>query len=213
MPAEPAEAWERQFGESRQAFEAFASYRDLAGGRSIAAAAAKVRKSTRLLKGWSSKWRWQERVLGWEKLLDSQRRKKALEEATKEGEEERLALRSAFYKALEAVNAMVAGSLKGPQAVRALVAVIEARRLSRGEPTEIPGFPVPIDGSGEQSTPAARLRKLLETDPHARALADDLGYRLAGGDARAPGGDAQQEGVDPGEAPALAGPEGSLPAA
>lgn len=63
--------WERQKGESRQAFEAFARYRDLGSERSIIRVAESLGKHRTVIGEWSVKWRWQIRIDAWEKHLDT----------------------------------------------------------------------------------------------------------------------------------------------
>jgi hypothetical protein len=62
--------WERQGNESSQAFAGFCSYRDLGSGRSIEKAAKHVRKSVSLLKRWSSRYYWVERIEAWDREQD-----------------------------------------------------------------------------------------------------------------------------------------------
>ena len=54
----PPELWERQDGESAQAFQAFAAYRDMGAERSLHKVAEKLSKSDALMKRWSSQWHW-----------------------------------------------------------------------------------------------------------------------------------------------------------
>ena len=54
--------WDRQPKESPKAFEAFATYRDMAYQRSLAAVGWKLHKSKTLLERWSAAHGWVERV-------------------------------------------------------------------------------------------------------------------------------------------------------
>ena len=49
--------WERQFNESRKAFEAFCVYRDMGPARSGEKVARELSKSAQLIRRWSAKWR------------------------------------------------------------------------------------------------------------------------------------------------------------
>ena len=51
----PPELWERQDGETAQAFQAFAEYRDMGAERSLAKVAQKLGKSKPLMERWSSR--------------------------------------------------------------------------------------------------------------------------------------------------------------
>ena len=54
--------WERQKGESAQAYQAFDCYLNQGDGRSLRRVAQELSKSDTLIKRWSSRWSWQERV-------------------------------------------------------------------------------------------------------------------------------------------------------
>jgi hypothetical protein len=76
--------WERQFGESRQAFAAFQAYRDLGPGRSVDAAYraargphedhARTTRATKRWRLWTARWRWAERASAWDAHLDDEAR-------------------------------------------------------------------------------------------------------------------------------------------
>lgn len=55
-------AWERQKGESAQAYEAFDHYLKQGDSRSLRKVAQELGKSDTLISRWSSKWHWQERL-------------------------------------------------------------------------------------------------------------------------------------------------------
>ena len=65
--------WFRLKGESRQAFEAFAVYRDLGEARTLAKVAANQGKNISLMKMWSAKWMWVDRVAAFEANEDFER--------------------------------------------------------------------------------------------------------------------------------------------
>lgn len=74
------DAWERQQGESSQAYEAFVSYRDMGLERSITKVAHSLSKSRALIGRWSSQWDWQERVRSYDNELEKKAKAKALKD-------------------------------------------------------------------------------------------------------------------------------------
>jgi hypothetical protein len=83
--AEP-HPWERQPGEGDQAFQAFATYRDMGPDRSTRAVAQKLSKSASLIGRWSTQHRWVIRVEAWERENDRVRiqgHREAVEEMTR----------------------------------------------------------------------------------------------------------------------------------
>lgn len=71
-PTRNPEPWERQVGESQQAFEAFATYRDQTGRRSRRAVAEKLSKSDALMNRWQTRWNWVSRAQAWDDEQDRQ---------------------------------------------------------------------------------------------------------------------------------------------
>jgi hypothetical protein len=74
------ESFERQVGESREAFAAFALYRDQLSLRSTRAVALALGKSPRLIARWSSRWAWTARSREYDVHIDRLARKKAEQE-------------------------------------------------------------------------------------------------------------------------------------
>lgn len=70
--------WERQKGESAQAFEAFSAYLEMGADRSIRAVGQKLDKSRTQIGKWSKAWDWQERVRAYDNELEKEARKKAI---------------------------------------------------------------------------------------------------------------------------------------
>ncbi|MFJ9617869.1 hypothetical protein [Streptomyces noursei] len=70
MAESPVEPWERQSGESPQAFEAFAAYRDLGPARSITKVAQELGKSRPLLSRWSRQYAWVMRAAAYDREQD-----------------------------------------------------------------------------------------------------------------------------------------------
>jgi len=82
------EPWERQKGESRQAFEAFNTYMGLGPlDRSLAAAGRELGKSTTLMSRWSARWGWVSRCEAWDRVGQLREDRAILEEKARRVEE------------------------------------------------------------------------------------------------------------------------------
>ena len=75
--------WERQPGESAQAYEAFAIYRDMGSNRSLRVVAEKLSKSYTLIGRWSREKKWGERCRAYDNHLDDKARQEALQKYKK----------------------------------------------------------------------------------------------------------------------------------
>ena len=78
-----SKGWERQPRESSEAWEAFQIYLSLGAQRSVLKVAKECTKSYSLLRRWSSKWNWVERVRARDNFLMAQEDKAQLLEARK----------------------------------------------------------------------------------------------------------------------------------
>lgn len=60
--------WDRQDGETSQAYGAFCEYRDLGVDRSTRTVAQKLSKSDAIIRRWSSRWNWVKRAQAWDSM-------------------------------------------------------------------------------------------------------------------------------------------------
>ena len=72
--------WERQKGESAQAFEAFSLYLEMGADRSIRAVSQELGKSKTLIDRWSRTYKWVERCRAWDNHLQYEAKKAAITE-------------------------------------------------------------------------------------------------------------------------------------
>lgn len=106
MSKNKEEIWERQLGESTQAFEAFKIYRDLGLKRSNNEVCNQLSKSRQLISRWKSIWNWDERVRAYDNALEKEAHKAAiknLKDMTNRHIRISVQLQN---KALEALNSM-----------------------------------------------------------------------------------------------------------
>lgn len=78
MSKDKEEIWERQPGESVQAFEAFKVYRDLGLKRSNQEVCKQLSKSRQLISRWKAAWNWDERVRAYDNALEREAHKEAI---------------------------------------------------------------------------------------------------------------------------------------
>ena len=72
--------WERQKGESAQAFEAFFLYLEMGGSRSLRAVSQELGKSKTLIDRWSRTYKWVERCRAWDNHIQHEAKKAAITE-------------------------------------------------------------------------------------------------------------------------------------
>lgn len=132
-----SEPWERQKGESRQAFAAFCTYRDLGVTRSIVRASETLAKSGSLLSRWSQDWHWVARTNGYDDHLAAV--------AVQQAEQESREMVQRHARLSVAVLNLVAKRLAGPDVIdhrkldaqdvaRLLDTAVKIERAARGVP-------------------------------------------------------------------------------
>ena len=70
--------WERQTGESAQAFASFLAYLQMGADRSLSAVGQRLGKSKALMERWSREKEWQERIRAYDNDVEKQARRKAV---------------------------------------------------------------------------------------------------------------------------------------
>ena len=130
------EPWERQPGEGPKAYEAFSMYRELGTERSIQKVANLCSKDSSLLRRWSSKWSWRERIRAW----DNELLRKAQLQAEKDVADmvkRHLAISIVMQnKGFNVLKARGENEMSFRDAKELLKTGIDIERLTRGEPTE-----------------------------------------------------------------------------
>ena len=125
-----------QDGESAQAFQAFAAYRDMGAERSLHKVAEKLSKSDALMKRWSSQWHWGIRADAWDDELD-RRSCRELQKGIAEMRKNHVGIAKAMLvKSLQALQRIPVDEMT-PRDVATMVDVAaKLERISRGEVTE-----------------------------------------------------------------------------
>jgi len=188
--------WERQPGETVRAYAAFCVYRDLfPQERSLRRAAEELAKTDpksrraeailRVLKAWSAKYRWVERVKAWDDEQDRLNRARQLREIQEMRERHANIAKHLQAKAYERLKRLDPDELEAPDVLRYFVEAARLERLARGEPDII------AEQRGTVTVHAQNLGIIerIIADPEARELARQLYSRVASNTANAgPGG-------------------------
>lgn len=168
--------WERQEGESSKAFAAFVAYRDMGERRGYRKVVQQVGSHKSSIQCWMTQWKWQERILAYERYLDERRRRAA--------EKARRAMLKRHAKLAVDMQAQVTKRLKAlaktgkipnmtPREIAKVVDVaVKVERLSRGLPTE------QIEHGGE-TTNRVMIHEQCFLDVEFRDLACRLAERAA----------------------------------
>lgn len=125
--------WERQKGESSQAFEAFSLYLEMGEERSQQAVGKKLSKSRTLISRWSSQWNWVERVRAYTnemKRLEYEEAQKGIKEMRKRQIQTAMLMQK---KALKALDKMKIEDMS-PKDIREYIkTATELERINREE--------------------------------------------------------------------------------
>ena len=152
------DSWERQQGESTQAYEAFATYRDMGTERSIRSVAQKLGKSSTIIGRWSSTWKWVDRVREWDNELAREAKAKAVKKVKDMTDRHVNLAMQLQKKALEELQTLSIGAL-APKDILAFIEKAAAlERLNRLEQAGIES-----GGKGVQ-----------KSDDSTRSLADSI---------------------------------------
>lgn len=128
--------WERQRGESRQAFEAFTRYRDLGGTRSVVRVARELAKSRTLVSRWSARWGWVSRVEAWDREQDRAWRQEQQQARIDTSRRQLRVANLALAKAVERIQAVRPEDLSPMEAMRWVQAAAELERRAVGADDE-----------------------------------------------------------------------------
>ncbi|GAA1919621.1 hypothetical protein [Streptantibioticus ferralitis] len=173
MAEGPVDPWERQSGESPQAFEAFAVYRDLGPARSVTKVAQELDKSRTLLGRWSRQYAWVMRAAAYDREQDRlfvAEQKQARRDVARRHAK----LAQAFLgKAIARLQALDPRELTPGELLRYFQVAAEVERRAAGE--ELSGAVTPGDADG------SHLAVLSDEDRKARMeqLRRELERRLA----------------------------------
>jgi hypothetical protein len=122
--------------ESPPAHEAFRAYAEMGATRSTVRVAHEVGKSTRLIEGWCSRYRWVERAQAFDTYLAqhaSDAYASVAEEMAARHAREAMALQE---QALAKLRALDPSTLTPREATRLYEMAVQVERLARGEPTQ-----------------------------------------------------------------------------
>lgn len=159
--------WERQYGETRQAFAAFATYRDMGATRSCARVSEELGKSTTLITRWSARWQWVARTDAWDAEQDQIAREQAAK-AIHDMHKRHAQIAAAMTgKIIERLNSLQADDLTPTQAAQWLDIAAKVERVARGEAADR----VAVEQSGPGGGPIRQQLDLSDlTDEELDAL-------------------------------------------
>ena len=156
--------WERQPKETDPAFRAFCAYRDMPK-RSLDTLSRNLSKSLPLLKGWSSRWNWQERCREYDNYIEAEAQKEVIKGSSK-------MIRTHIATAMKAQAIIIKRITEMSEAeikcipIKTLVPLwktaVDIERLSRGLATERTEHQGEVKNPYDELT-VEELRALAET--------------------------------------------------
>jgi hypothetical protein len=131
MPKWTDEPWERQKGESVQAYEAFSLYINMGSKRTVSAVARELQKSRQLLERWKVKWEWKERARLYDNSLEKEAREKAVKDKKSMVDRQIKIAMQVQKKALEALEQLSVEEMSPKDIKEFLKMSTELERLNR----------------------------------------------------------------------------------
>jgi hypothetical protein len=131
MPKWTDKPWERQKGESAQAYEAFVTYRDMGSERSLQAVSQRLSKSIPLIKRWSREKNWVERVRAYDNELEKEARAKAVKDRKAMTERHIGIAMQLQKKALEALSSLSVEDMSPKDIKEYIKMATDLERLNR----------------------------------------------------------------------------------
>lgn len=131
MSKRSAKPWERQDGESAQAFEAFTTYLEMGAERSLRAVGQKLGKSSTLIERWSATKRWVERATAYDADLQRKAYTAAVNRARKMADRH---IRTALYmqeKALLDLDQLEPAEIRPKDMIAMIREALKLERVSR----------------------------------------------------------------------------------
>lgn len=131
MPYKPEQPWERQDGESGQAYEAFAAYRDAGKSRTVSAVVKQLGKSRSLLDRWKTRWNWEDRVRAYDIHVEREAKEQAIKERKSMLKRHINIALNVQRKALEALDKLEVESMTPKDIKEYIRLATDLERLSR----------------------------------------------------------------------------------
>lgn len=131
MPKWTEKLWERQRGESAQAYEAFDLYLKMGTERSCRRVAQELSKSDTIIRRWSSAWSWQKRVWAYDNELEKEAWKRAVAEHKAMFERHIEVALQLQDKALKALDNLSTEEMTAKDIKECLKTATDLERLSR----------------------------------------------------------------------------------
>lgn len=132
-----AAPWERQSGESPQAWKAFQAYRDLGQDRTIRAAAEKIGRGKSTLDKYSMDFAWADRAAAWDREQDRQVQKAQLAAIRKMRRDHADLGASMLIKAAKALKRIPEDEIKAVDISRMVEVGSKLERIARGDVGEV----------------------------------------------------------------------------
>lgn len=127
------EPWEMQPEETSKAFEAFAIYRDLGPGRSIAKVGKELGKNCVTLEEWSTKYDWVKRAAAWDAEVDRVARQEQLNAIKKMRVRHAKLASDLLDKVEKEIETLQPGAMTPNEIARITEVATKLERISRGD--------------------------------------------------------------------------------